>query len=688
MKFMACLFSRFPFSRRRESGVCIPALAVFAAFFSFLPAALFAQTYLEDLSGTWRLSTVDSAAFASVDFSDAQWKEVPMPGNLAREGVAAGSIVWLRKSFQMSPSEQNLALTLGAVYDADEVYFNGRLIGKTGSLTQASNEYARPRVYHLPAHLIQNGENLLAIRIRGSFRGEIGITGAPVEIRAVNDAWWKIWKDQARNLVFAGLYMIIGVFFIVLYFRVREYREYAWFGSFAVVFALQQFLRNEIRFAIANFFLFYKLIEQICYIALPGVYLYFFIRLFRLNLPRWIHGYTIIHAITALAMVVTMNPVIWDRILSIWFFVNLPFFAFYLYIPVKKALQEKDRDAIVVSAATGLMILATVHFFAVDRGFISGTSNFNGGVLAFNLMIAGVLIHRLIRLQKDVEERQNRLGTVNELRDRVFGYLNTLVRKPGETITALTQTIFENSSGRAEAVEQLRTEVVDLQNNLDDILELSRLEVIAEPEYVETVNFKDFITAVIPQDAITCHIKVNPEIELNTSLELVNSMVIRLIDFPGFRQFRHIDLIITSDLKQNVHLRFLMYHDDFRQTRRLFELLTSLQPDRGALWVKWAIVREIIRILTGTMNVNIINRKFLRIDITLSARLPEDHKKATVRGERIQIRYIPPGGLEAASENELTETRPVAYEKLPEFHSKMTVGEFLQALKARIRRKK
>ncbi len=655
------------------------------------PAAVHAQDYRESIDGSWKLSASDDPGFAASDFDDSSWRSVQIPGNIAREKVTPEKIVWLRKTMPLAVSEQNVALLLSAVYDADEIYLNGVLIGKTGNLNSEANQYGRPRIYPIPANLIVNGDNTLAIRVKGSFRGEIGILGSYAEITTTQRANWLIWKKETNSLIFTFIYLISGIFFILLYFRVKEYREYLWYGIFAATFALQQFFRNDLRFSIGNSFLVFKLLEQLAYIALPSIYFYFFINLFKIKTKLFYHAYALINGLTAAAVIVTMRPVMWDKIISIWFFINLPFFAFYLYYTIQKAVKQKDRDAIIISAGTAVMTAATVQFFGVERGFIGGRSFFNTGVLIFNLAIAVALIYRLIQLQKDVEGRQNQLNTVNELRDRVFGYLNTLVRKPADLIAMHCKAVFSPSAtqeSKENTMKELEIEVDQLQNNLDDILELSRLEVITQPEYVETVNFNDFITAVIPQQSITCYIKVNPAIELNTSLELVNSMVIRLIDFPGFKEFKHIDLIITSDLNQNIHFRFLLYHDDFRQTRKLYELLTSLHPDKGSLWVKWAIVREIIRILSGHMNINIINKKFLRIDITLAARLPEKHTEKR-RGERIQIRYVPPADLEGQSGEGLpVQSSPVHYEKLPELSSRMTIGDFIQYLRIRLRRKK
>ena len=651
-----------------------------------------------DLSGAWKMSLSDIPEHSTVAQDDSAWKEVQLPGNLARKGAVPGRWLWLRKHFQLaSQPEANVALTVGAVFDSDEIYINGVRIGGLVSEGVRPTNYGRPRLYTVPPGLLTAGDNLVALRLKGAFKNEIGFMGSPVQIQSLPQAISALYAAEVKGLIYAATYVVIGIFFILLYFRIKELREYLWFGIFAIVFGTMQVARNEYRFELGDWFLTFKLIEQIAYTALPTLYLLFFRNLFRLSLPRLVYLYPLVNTMTAVSLIVFFNPLWWDRIIGIWFFINIPFFAYYGYIAAMRAARKGEGEAIIVGSGTVLMIGATIHFFLVERGLIDGPSYFSFMSLLFMLSIAMALIFRMIKLQQEVEDRQQRLNEVNELRDRVFSYINTFVRKPAEEISRLCTELFSDEQGemsRMAVAAETNQEVENLQVDLDDILELSRLEVIQEPEYVETVNFNDFITAVIPEGDITCYIKVNPDIVLKTSLELVNSIVIRLIDFPGFRQFRHIDLIITSDLKQNIHFRFLLYHTTFRETRKLYELLTSENPERGSLWVKWGIIRQITRILDGDLEISIVNRKFLRIDIRLSAELPADVARASRRSGTLEVKHRAADVLEAVVEGNSDEEVAVAAAAVsgslhppasPVFSKDMSISEFIAAIKAKVR---
>ena len=667
------------------------------AFFFIGIIPLEADIYTIDLKGTWKLTFSDKQIYSKIEYVDDRWRNVKMPDNLTLKGVKPGRWFWLRKRFNIDklPHGKNLALVIGPVYNSDIVYYNGVMIGKTLSNLKRPDNYGRPRIYLIPRSILKTGKNVIAIRMRGAFPSEIGINGRPLIIQDLLHAEWELMKSYLFDLITIAIFLVSGLFFIILFFRIKLI-EYLWFGIFATVFALLLFGRNEFRFVFGNWFLFFKLIEQLAYTITPTIVLFFFRELFKIKFHRLVFIYPIVNGLTSIAMIITMNPILWAKIISIWFYINIPFFVYYVYIAFIRAIRDKEIEAMLVSSGLVIMLFAIGHFFAVSRGFIAPPSYLNIGALFFILCIALALIYRMIKLQLEVEDRQNRLNEVNELRDRVFKYLKTLVHKPADNIIRLSLSLANEELDpdiRFATIQELNLVVDEIQTDLDDILELSRLEVITEPEYIEPVNFNDFITAVIPEGELTCYIKVNPDIVLKTSLELVNSIVIRLIDFPGFKQFKHIDLIITSDLKQNIHFRFLLYHNEFRSTRKLYNLLTSINPEQGSLWIKWGIVREIVRILSGDLNINILNQKFLRIDIKLAAELPVEVRRISRDSGNVQIKYNPTltGGSEvltaeatavasAAIAARSTDIKPTPFSK------DMSVSEFIQAVSSRIRR--
>lgn len=93
------------------------------------------------------------------DFADDDWKAIDLnvPWDEVVNLKASGSI-WLRKEIEVSPSlaHQPADLILGCIVDADEVYVNGKQVGKT--------DYRYPPRDYLISNL-KEGKNTLAIRV-------------------------------------------------------------------------------------------------------------------------------------------------------------------------------------------------------------------------------------------------------------------------------------------------------------------------------------------------------------------------------------------------------------------------------------------------------------------------------------------------------------------------------------------
>lgn len=102
------------------------------------------------------------------DLNDSSWKTMNVPGSWEdQEGSFEGS-VWLRKEITLSKDEAGKAafLNLGRIKDADVTYINGV---KVGNVTY---EYP-PRWYDIPAGILKEGKNIIAVRItNGSGKGQ------------------------------------------------------------------------------------------------------------------------------------------------------------------------------------------------------------------------------------------------------------------------------------------------------------------------------------------------------------------------------------------------------------------------------------------------------------------------------------------------------------------------------------
>lgn len=115
-------------------------------------------------------AAADSARIASTDqgtgkwhledYDDSSWQTIVNPCYLEDAGIATGVVIWYRKTIQVpeSMAGRHAKLYMGRLVDGDEVYVNGTLVGSTGY-------FGPPRKYDVPAGILHEGSNVIAVRL-------------------------------------------------------------------------------------------------------------------------------------------------------------------------------------------------------------------------------------------------------------------------------------------------------------------------------------------------------------------------------------------------------------------------------------------------------------------------------------------------------------------------------------------
>jgi sialate O-acetylesterase len=138
------------------------------------------------LSGTWRFSIGDDTQWASPAYDDSGWDQISVPDKWEDQGYNEyNGYAWYRKTFRISeiPSNVTIYLMLGRIDDADVVYLNGKVLGRSGKFPpNFETAYGKTRKYAIPAgYLKENAENLVAVKVYDTYL-EGGIIGGPTGI--------------------------------------------------------------------------------------------------------------------------------------------------------------------------------------------------------------------------------------------------------------------------------------------------------------------------------------------------------------------------------------------------------------------------------------------------------------------------------------------------------------------------
>jgi sialate O-acetylesterase len=161
------------------------------------------------LSGNWKFSIGDDIKWASPSCDDSKWDEIRVPERWEAQGYDDyNGYAWYRKTFKMGkiPAGNTFYLVFGRIDDADVVYLNGKVLGRSGKFPPNFETAAyQRRKYAIPAvYLKENAENTIAVQVYDTYL-EGGIIDDPVGIYTDADIDYLsvnltgIWKFQTGD---------------------------------------------------------------------------------------------------------------------------------------------------------------------------------------------------------------------------------------------------------------------------------------------------------------------------------------------------------------------------------------------------------------------------------------------------------------------------------------------------------
>lgn len=160
---------------------------LFLILFVIVQLSVSAQTLklVKPLKDYWSFSVGDDMEWRLPSHKYTDWDKIYTGRNWESQGYDGyNGYAWYKTIFELPSgiSKNNLILKLERIDDADEVYFNGKLIGQSGVFPpDVKTAHTETRKYAIPADLIHSSaSNIIAVRVYdvyldGGILGDVGI---------------------------------------------------------------------------------------------------------------------------------------------------------------------------------------------------------------------------------------------------------------------------------------------------------------------------------------------------------------------------------------------------------------------------------------------------------------------------------------------------------------------------------
>ncbi len=366
----------------------------------------------------FRIKKGDRAAYKRVDWDDSGWERLALPWKGEEAYAFSGDsedVYWYRLTlrFPGGRPEKAIAVSLGKIADMDEAYFNGELIGSTGSFKQEEHGANRVRIYELPLHLIRPGEkNVLAVRVRNTYRADELPGRGDFRIDAERRLLKEFYSRGFSQLFLSLLYLVMALLFFLIYAKRQRNVSTLYFGIFLLFLAVYSFARLDIKYVFVDSFAVMQRVEFVSLYLLLPFFMAFLLHYFRCR-TRWIHYlfYGLSGIFILAALVITDHVVRYEMnvtVVQLTWLIPLGTWGYVLFREIKT-----NREAQLMAGASVVILAGILHDTLLSRGIslLPGVSVWLApyAFFLFVISMAAIIAGRHAAALREVEELNRNL---------------------------------------------------------------------------------------------------------------------------------------------------------------------------------------------------------------------------------------------------------------------------------------
>jgi len=398
----------------------------------FLSAEIFITSYTNNIDFSDTPSALimkgDNQDYKNIDFNDSDWNVISLPSNWGNIYPDYNGIVWYRihLNFPKQLPVNALGISLGVITDTDETYFNGVLIGSSGTIEDPRDAaYDKERLYEIPTTLIIPGEdNVLAIKVKGLFPYLNGPYKGSFEIGEYSKLQSTLLSVDFTKLFFVVIYYLVAAYFLLFFVRRLEEKENFFFALFSLAMGTYFALRSQGKYLIGADFFTLKKIEYLILSLLVPLLVEFLLRYFKKKHTMVHYIYFGISLVNFSIFLFTNSFIFWDTYNQ---FIQLPIWILGIILSFIILLSnfKQEKDARLIFYSVVILLVTMINDILQNTGIYQFIWLTSYGFLFLVIAIAVILSSRFVRLNKEVEDLN--INLENRVTKRTEELNNTVI---------------------------------------------------------------------------------------------------------------------------------------------------------------------------------------------------------------------------------------------------------------------
>ncbi|EMI64237.1 SpoIIE family protein phosphatase [Leptospira noguchii] len=402
-------------------------------FIFFLSTPVFA--FPIDLTKDWKLV---SGKNLNITIEDVSWKKIkslPIPEDFISFSEDIYTLTLL-KTFEVSTSDfqklslDGLSIHFPLLTNVYEVYFNGEKIGSGGVVLNGKivkNGFKRHVILPIPEDKVQIGKNEIRLILSSNAGEELNVyssfDSAPlvVDLQSRNVL---ILSERSRWIL-AFLYLFVGFYHFLLYFKRPQEKYNLFFGLFSTFFSFYIYLRSNAVYELDLDPLLQMKLEYMAIFNITSLFLLFLNTFFQYRLSFISKLYQIFTLVLTL-LIPFSNRSVCLFLLKIWQF-SIFIFIIYSFFIMYQSLIRKNPDAIRMIFGFLVLMISGIVDLIGSMGLINNLENYGilkYGFFVFEVGMVFILANRFLRVHKEAEELN--LDLDQKVKERTKQLENTL----------------------------------------------------------------------------------------------------------------------------------------------------------------------------------------------------------------------------------------------------------------------
>ena len=355
--------------------------------------------------------------------------------------------------------------------DGREIYANGSV----GESEETSHPRFMPGVALFPA---QGGTVEFIVQVSNYHHRDGGIW-YPIEIGNEKDVRTAHVRSGAADALLAGILIIMGIYYAILFLLYRRDRAPLFFGILCLFMGFRNFVVSERLLVMAYPWLPFELVSKLDYVSVilgTVAFCYFLRELYPGEFSRWVlYAYSGISALFILIVLVT-GSIHYSRLMPYYQICILAVIAYGTAVFILAGFRRRENAFIFLCGWLAL-ILATVNDILYENMIIYTGRFFAIGVFLFIVISMASMARRFINREREVERAGEKASQEVEQHRAQVDFIRNVIREESSAVSVSMRSINDdlssvqvNTDEQAAAVEQVTASVEEISAGSDGVL--------------------------------------------------------------------------------------------------------------------------------------------------------------------------------------------------------------------------